>query len=135
MHESACSIREEKKTPRVFHSPSHFVTDIAFVIYFVTTDKLSRQTILYAHTVQSEEVGAVAKFTVSIKSCCHLKNLCFVYYTVATIMFDKFLQHAYLLKHFRLPVRRNLFCILPYLGIMSRCLEQLWILRYHAQAS
>ena len=25
MHESACSIREEKKTPRVFHSPSHFV--------------------------------------------------------------------------------------------------------------
>ena len=25
MHESACSIREEKKSPRVFHSPSHFV--------------------------------------------------------------------------------------------------------------
>ena len=25
MHESACSIREEKKTLRVFHSPSHFV--------------------------------------------------------------------------------------------------------------
>ena len=24
MHESACSIREEKKTPRVFHLPSHF---------------------------------------------------------------------------------------------------------------
>ena len=27
MHESACSIREEKKTPRVFHSPSHFVIE------------------------------------------------------------------------------------------------------------
>ena len=51
------------------------ITDIAFVIYFVIADKLSRQTILYAHTVQSEGVGAVAKFTISIKSCCHLKNL------------------------------------------------------------
>ena len=51
------------------------ITDIAFVIYFVIADKLSRQTIVYAHSVQSWGVGAMAKFTASIKFCCNSKNL------------------------------------------------------------
>ena len=40
-----------------------------------------------------------------------------------------FLLHAYLLKHSSLSARRNYFCVLPYLGIMSKRLERLWLLR------
>ena len=35
MHESACSIREEKKTPRVFHSPSHFELATVYILQFL----------------------------------------------------------------------------------------------------
>ena len=41
-------------------------------IYFVIADKLSLLRIVYAHSLQSLGVGAVAKFTASIKSCCNL---------------------------------------------------------------